>query len=142
MERLTDNPCGKKAGCKLTKNGECCYAGCVNFQAVQNRLAAYEDTNLTPEEITEHEAMFQAYRHVCGGKSPDEITALREQVEREKECEHCTIYSNTRRVLGYDGDNDGIAIAYGDNAVWLSSDSWEIIVRYCPMCGRRLGDTP
>lgn len=46
------------------------------------RLAAYEDTNLMPEEIAEHEEMFQAYRHVCGGKSPDEIVDLQAENAR------------------------------------------------------------
>lgn len=39
-------------------------------------LKAYRDTGLTPEEIKDHEEMFKAYRHVCGGKSPEEIETL------------------------------------------------------------------
>lgn len=53
MDRLTlrEDPvrCNGKAGCRV--DGECCYAGCVNFKKIQNRLAEYEDTGLTPEEI-------------------------------------------------------------------------------------------
>ena len=43
------------------------------YQKACDRLAAYEDTGLTPEEIKDHEEIFKAYRHVCGGKSPEEI---------------------------------------------------------------------
>ena len=41
-----------------------------------SRLAAYEDTGLTPDEVKDHEEMFKAYRHVCGGKSPEEIQQM------------------------------------------------------------------
>lgn len=45
-------------------------------KAIHDSLFAYEDTGLTPEEITDHEEIFKAYRSVCGGKSPEEISAL------------------------------------------------------------------
>lgn len=38
-----------------------------------DRLSAYEDTGLEPDEIKDHEEMFKAYRHICGGLTPDEI---------------------------------------------------------------------
>ena len=61
MERLTvrgeDNRrCHGKAGCRVDK--ECCFAGCVNFQKVQNRLAEYEDTGLSPGEVAALVAKF------------------------------------------------------------------------------------
>ncbi|MEA5003837.1 MAG: hypothetical protein VB081_10095 [Christensenella sp.] len=39
------------------------------------KLAAYEDIG-TPEEIADHEEMFEAYRHVCRGKSPEEVYGI------------------------------------------------------------------
>jgi hypothetical protein len=39
-------------------------------------LDRYRGTGLTPEEIRDHEEMFKAYRHVCGGKAPEEIETL------------------------------------------------------------------
>ena len=33
----------------------------------------YESIGLEPEEVKTNEEMFKAYRHVCGGKSPEEI---------------------------------------------------------------------
>lgn len=47
-------------------------------------LAAYEDTGFMPEEIADHEEMFKAYRHVCGGKSPEEIKIMQEQLTAYK----------------------------------------------------------
>jgi len=59
------------------------------------KLAAYEDTGLTPEKINEHEEIFKAYRHVCGGKSPQEINNLLEdRIYWEKEA------SKSARELG------------------------------------------
>ena len=48
-----------KAGCRVGK--ECCYAGCVNFQKVQNRLAEYEDTGFSPEEIVKLKNEYNAF---------------------------------------------------------------------------------
>lgn len=50
-----------------------------------DRLAAYEDVGLEPEEIKDHEEMFAAYRHVCGGKSPEEIVHALELMEAERD---------------------------------------------------------
>lgn len=45
-------------------------------RGIENELKAFKYTKLTPEEIKDHKEMFEAYRHVCGGKSPEEIKAL------------------------------------------------------------------
>lgn len=54
------------------------------LEEMVERLAEYEDTGLTPDEIIEHEEMFKAYRHVCGGKSPEEIERLQSENARLK----------------------------------------------------------
>ena len=64
------------------------------LEEMVERLAEYEDTGLTPDEIIEHEEMFKAYRHVCGGKSPEEIERLQSENTRLKEaldnqCDDC-----------------------------------------------------
>ncbi|CRZ34606.1 hypothetical protein DFR55_101372 [Herbinix hemicellulosilytica] len=51
----------------------------ASIQEAIDKLAEYEDTGLTPEEIIEHEEMFKSYRHVCGGMSPEEVASLKEQ---------------------------------------------------------------
>ena len=60
------------------------------------------------------------------------------RAEREKGCEYCTIDSSSRRVLGHDGASDGISIIYGDGVAGIDADSWETIIYFCPMCGKRL----
>lgn len=50
-------------------------------KALSNKLKAYEDTGLSPAEIIEHEEMFKSYRHICGGKSPEEIQAMLTKLE-------------------------------------------------------------
>jgi hypothetical protein len=64
------------------------------LEEMVERLAEYEDTGLTPDEIIEHEEMFKAYRHVCGGKSPEEIERLQAENRRLKksvdnQCDDC-----------------------------------------------------
>jgi hypothetical protein len=49
---------------------------------IAEKLAEYEDTGLTPEEVKDHEEMFTAYRHVCGGKSPEKIKDLLDAEEQ------------------------------------------------------------
>lgn len=47
-----------------------------------NRLAAYEDTGLAPEEIEDIVEMFHSYRHICAGIEPYRLSEL---VKAEKE---------------------------------------------------------
>lgn len=80
MRRLTMWYDGNHAICTnedCTSDG-CPFADapCERVQEVIDRLAAYEDTGLEPEEIKTSMEMFAAYRHVCGGRSPEEIAAL------------------------------------------------------------------
>lgn len=93
MERLTEridgvvvskeryskySPCHH---CKWQSTDKCLEDGCT-YGGALNQLAAYEYTGLTPEEIIAHEEIFNAYRHVCGGKSPEEIREL----QQERDC--------------------------------------------------------
>lgn len=80
MERLTEF---------IAKiNGKREYAA-VNFQRAPggnkkdfiNALGPYEDLG-TVEELTANMEMFAAYRHVCGGRPPEEIAVL---VKAQKE---------------------------------------------------------
>lgn len=45
-------------------------------------LAHYENTGLYWHEIKDHEEMFKSYRHICGGKSPEEIKTLLDAEEQ------------------------------------------------------------
>lgn len=51
-----------------------------------DRLRNYENTGLTPEEILDQAEMFRAYRHVCGGKSPEEVESLLNKNTRNETC--------------------------------------------------------
>jgi len=73
------------------------YDGFYAHLLANHRLGQYEDTGLTPEEITDHEAIFKAYRNVCGGKSPDEISAL--IVERDTLKKALEKYQKTEQWL-------------------------------------------
>lgn len=69
----------------VCKHNCCDGKNCVSWLSEKfQELQAFEDTNLTPDEITEHEEMFKAYRHVCGGKSPDEIAAMQAELAQYK----------------------------------------------------------
>lgn len=45
----------------------------IRFDIVLDKLSKYEDTGLEPEEIGTDEELFKSYRHVCGGRRPEEI---------------------------------------------------------------------
>lgn len=116
MERLTEWGKDKKYAHYPRCFEECEGLGCTksfcehNVQ-VCNRLAAYEDTGLEPEEIKANMEMFAAYRHVCGGLSPEKVeAALRRMAENDKAREEgrlvvlpCkvgdTVYAVTRERL-------------------------------------------
>lgn len=51
----------------------------------KSELHAYRNTRLTPEEIKDHEEMFKAYRHICGGRSPEEIKRALELLDAEEQ---------------------------------------------------------
>ena len=83
MERLTTKDIGKVCfdTWELCGLDNVCKRDCrkptpCKIPNIVYALAAYEDTKLTPAEITDHEEMFKAYRAVCGGKSPEQITTM------------------------------------------------------------------
>lgn len=41
-----------------------------------DRLAAYEDTGMMPEEIKDIIEMFHSYRHICAGLEPEQVEEL------------------------------------------------------------------
>lgn len=57
---------------------------------------------------------------------------------RNDECEYCTRDKQKRKLFGFDSANDGIAIGYGAGMAVIEADSFEIEIKYCPMCGREL----
>lgn len=94
-----------------------------------NRLSEYEDTGLMPEEIKDNMDIFKAYRHVCGGKSPEEIMQMIEEFAKLKSafnshedevliigidciCENCE-YQIPNRRADKDKCNRGITSTIG-----------------------------
>ncbi len=63
------------------------YNDCIDcpVQKCMSKLAAYEDTGLEPEEVKTNEEMFKAYRHVCGGRPPEEIKKALELLDLEEQ---------------------------------------------------------
>lgn len=57
-----------------------CYTGFV-----ADRLAAYEDTGLDPEQILQNEELFKAYHHVYAGRHPHEIVKALELLDLEEQ---------------------------------------------------------
>lgn len=62
--------------------GTCDGATCYCIGTMVDRLAAYEDTGLEPEEIKDNMEMFRAYRHICAGHEPEHI---RDLIQAEKD---------------------------------------------------------
>lgn len=72
MERLTNR--------NLPMNGY--LSNSKELRDYLDRLAAYEDTGLAPEEIEDIVEMFHSYRHICAGIEPYRLSEL---VKAEKE---------------------------------------------------------
>lgn len=64
--------------------GTCKKKKCGFYHAIE-KLAAYEDTGFEPEEVKTNEEMFKAYRHVCGGRPPEEIKKALELLDLEEQ---------------------------------------------------------
>lgn len=79
MERLTfDGNFCDIAQCTSTPGGSFCEDGSCSARKVWERLKAYEETGLTPEEIDmDHEAAEQL-RHLCRGCDLDRLEKLAE----------------------------------------------------------------
>jgi len=83
----------------------------TEIDEIMNRLSAYEDTGFTPSDIADHEEMFKAYRHICGGLSPEEVakkineaSALKNDIAdlRNFACQLCGRYKTA-----HEGSCDG-----------------------------------
>jgi hypothetical protein len=76
IERLTH----ESDGYFVVSNNNCFEDQDENYCGpVIESLAAYEDTEMSPQEVKDSLEMFKAYRHVCGGKSPEEVKAIIER---------------------------------------------------------------
>lgn len=49
-------------------------------------------------------------------------------------CDYC----KGNLELGYDSENDGIGIEVSEKMAILSGGSWEVEIKYCPICGEKL----
>jgi len=103
---------------------------------VITRLAEYEDTGLTPEEIKEHEEIFAAYRHVCGGRLPEEVKRALKLLDETNE--DLMAHGKWKRV------EDGRAYWFAcsecgemtPKSQWGDNDFSE----YCPNCGAKMDE--
>ena len=70
------------------------------------------------------------------------IQALKEKAEREKGCEYCNAYKNIA-TIDY-GETQIIVDLNGDNIRIFDNETPGICennkIKYCPMCGRKLGE--
>lgn len=101
MERLTDTTANKcfydtwdLCGLDYVCKRDCWKPTPCKIPAIVDKLTQYEDTNLTPSDIADHEEMFKAYRAVCGGKTPEQIAALQSDIAdlRNELCLKCGRY--------------------------------------------------
>lgn len=86
------------------------------------RLAEYEDTGTTPVEITDHEEMFAAYRHICAGLAPEQVAELKER-------------AIPKRLVHQQLNRDGAVIGLCPACM-----GWWSLRRnhFCPNCGQAL----
>lgn len=107
LDSVCKRDCWKPEPCKIPK--------------MLYRLAEYESAGLSPAEITDHEEMFKAYRHACGGLSPEEVKTMRNrQIPKEPHDQY----------EFYDG------VVYG--VCWGCGNHNPIKQSYCGKCGQRL----
>ena len=128
MEKLTPNCskhyCRRNVKCLHVTDRTCLYLRLIDS------LAAYEDTNLTPAEMTDHEEMFKAYRHICGGKSPEEISETIKAKEERRPCEFCEGYGKRY--------GPAFRVEYFKQTAADDGIDIDIDALFCPHCGRKL----
>lgn len=137
VDRLTESKWMKD--CKFGCKGKCVSGAtsCFTLGQAIKRLAAYEDTGLEPSEISEREEMFVAYRHICGGKSPEEAQSNFEELsayrtaeeQRNKGCDFCNGHEHYHFYAGYSQQLDVV-----DKFVEREIEE----INFCPICGRAL----
>lgn len=94
-----------------------------------DRLAAFEDIGLMPEEIKANLEMFVAYRHVCGGHSPEEIAAL-VKAQEAGPCGQC------RHNPPSSGDGKPCTMCPAEGCIHAEADEHIVFADgQCPRCG-------
>ena len=73
------------------------------------------------------------------------VAALREQEERENGCEYCTDSKNIYHLASgvHDSMDEDVYISGNTLVVDIGCHSYGTsVIKYCPMCGRRLPEPP
>lgn len=73
------------------------------------------------------------------------VAALREQEERENGCEYCTDHKNIYHLSSgiHDSMDEDVYISGNALVVDIGCHSYgSADIKYCPMCGHRLPETP
>lgn len=102
-----------------------------------NRLAAYEDTGLAPEEIEDIVEMFHSYRHICAGI---ESYRLSELVKAEKEG-RCVVLNIPCKPLVWGDDEQNTCLCPDCGKDLMGIPYGERRVLQCPECGQYLDAT-
>ena len=102
-----------------------------------DRLAAYEDTGLEPDDITANMEMFAAYRHVCGGRPPEEIEAL---VKAQHEG-LVVVLATPRKPLVWGDDDHETCLCPDCGADLMGIHYGERMILQCPVCGQYVDTT-
>ena len=144
MERLTAHSeqtshengicCTHFCGPECLEVGGNCAMNCKWEEAAWSRLAAYEDTGLTSQEVIsmhgEWRAMMSVLNSIGGG-----YTRLRELAEADKECRVVVLPCKVGDVVyGFYGEKTILPMV----AKWIETDTdgWCIAAQYVPMAQR------
>ena len=92
-------------------NGEC--HSCA-VQECFTKLAEYESTGLTPEEIQTLKTRFEIYKNICGTKSPEEIEDMYKELSSYRGSEEqglliklpCKVGDTVYWINNYHGDTE------------------------------------
>ena len=148
MERLTELHYKKSDGYYARCSEHCndiCDCNCEKWGEIVDRLGAYEDSGLEPEEIEKNKQDVEAgYLKVTARRYGIDVSRLRELVEADREGRLVMLDEPRKPLIWGDDNHDSILCPNCKHDLmggFQEADSCEVPMYQCPYCGQPIDGT-